>query len=236
MKKIFRASSCVVISAVMVACGGGGGGNSDTGGSTDNNAVTATACSNTTEFCVYSPSVAEGAALPLKFASTNTTGGLNVNPALEVKNVPAAAVYLSAVMDDETTPECAPGTGACVHAGLFDLPKTKVSFAEDENLSSIAGATFGGVIGYNSGTGLYEGIGYEGPFPPAGKSHTYKMTIYAHKTAWSSGYGVISGASTRTAQYSRPPVSRAEVLADHGPSGDNDIVDYKTITFTFVGR
>lgn len=229
MKKMLKTSSYAVIAAAMVACGGGGG-------SGDNNAVSATACSNTTEFCVYSPSVAEGAALPLKFASTYATGGLNVHPALEVKNVPAGAVYLSAVMDDETTPECGTGMNACVHAGLFDLPITKVSVAEDENLSSVVGATFGGVIGYYGNTQLYESIGYEGPFPPPGVSHTYKMTVYAHKTSWSSAYGVISGSSTRTAVYGRPPVSREEVLADHGPAGDNDIVDSKTITFTFIGR
>jgi phosphatidylethanolamine-binding protein (PEBP) family uncharacterized protein len=208
MKKSLKITSCAVMTAALVACDGGGGGG---GGST-------TACSDTTAFCVYSPSVAEGAALPLKFASTHATGGQNVNPALEIKNVPAAAVYLSAVMDDETTPECGTGMNACVHAGVFDLPKTKVSMSEGESLSSISGVLFGATVGGN---------GYEGPFPPPGVNHTYKMTVYAHKSAWT-GYS-----STARSGY---PLSRAEVLADHGPSGDNDIVDSKTITFTFVGR
>lgn len=227
MKKILKASSYAVIAAAMVACGGGGGGGT---------AVSAAACSDTTDFCVYSPSVAEGAVLAQKFASTQSSGGgQNVNPAIEIKNVPAAALYLSAVMDDEDSP-CGTGLNACVHAGLFDLPKTKVSLVENENLSSVVGATFGGAIGFDVTTQQYLGVGYEGPFPPTGTTHTYRMTIYAHKTPWSSGYGVISGGSNPTQLYGRPPVSRAEVLADHGPSGDNDIVASKTITFTYVGR
>lgn len=207
MKKMLKTSSYAVIAAAMVACGGGGSG--------DNNAVSATACSDATTFCFYSPSVADGAALGQKFASTFPGGsGQNIAPALEIKNIPAGAQYISIVMDDETPP-CSAGTGACIHAGYFDLPTTKLSISEGENLGSISGVILGQTNGSN---------GYEGPFPPVGTTHTYKMTVYAHKTSW--------------AVYAppHPAVSRAEVLADHGSSGDNDIVDSKTITFTYVGR
>lgn len=232
MKKIRKVTLYAAIVAALAACGGGGGSDGGTAGS----GGSATSCADSTTFCVYSPSVAEGAALEQKYAAIYVGGsGQNIAPAIEIKNVPAAAMYLSMVMDDETQPECGIGTAACVHAGVFDLPRTKVQLTEGENLSSVSGATFGGVIAFMGANGYVAG-GYVGPFPPVGVNHTYKITIYAHKSSWSSDYGVITGTSTRTSAYGRQPASRAEVFAEHGPTGDNDIVDSKTITFTYMGR
>jgi len=181
-------------------------------------------CDGTTTFCVYSPSVVDGGVIPTKFAAATVSGGQNNSPALEIKNVPAAANYLSVVVDDETVP-CGTGLRACVHAGLFDIPKTKVSWSESNALAGISGYTVGGVVG-----GTY---GYVGPFPPiAGGVHTYKLTVYAHKSSWAS-YGVIYPNGSHTSSFGRPPVTRAEIEADQGPQAANDIVSSKTLTFTF---
>jgi len=74
-------------------------------------------------------------------------------------------------MDDESTPGCGLGARACVHWGVFNLPATKLSIAENENLGAIAGVA----LGDNFRGGVL--TGYEGPNPP--NNHVYNLTVYA---------------------------------------------------------
>jgi phosphatidylethanolamine-binding protein (PEBP) family uncharacterized protein len=210
--KLTLAASAV---ALLAACGGGSSG--------DTNSAS-TPCDGDTNFCVYSTSVANGGVLPVKYAATYVTNGQNITPALELKNIPATANYISVVLDDETAP-CGTGLNACVHAGLFDLPKTKTSYAEDDAFTGLTGYTIGGVV-----DGTY---GYVGPFPPiGGGAHTYKLTVYAHKSSWAD-YGILNPNGTQTGTFGRPNVTRAEIEADKDSTGANDIVASKTVTFTF---
>ena len=205
----------------LAGCGSGDNATSDSTTSAS------TPCAGDANFCVYSPSVADGGVLPVKYASTIVTNGQNISPALELKNIPAQANYISIVADDETAP-CGTGFNACVHAGFFDMPKTKTSYAEEDELSGLTGYTLGRVNSNNNST-----YGYNGPFPPVGGgAHTYKVTVYAHKSSWAS-YGVVDSNGTPTANFNRPRVTRAEIEADQGSTGANDIVASKTITFTF---
>ena len=213
MKTILKYTLAATSLALVAACGGGGGGTS-----------ASTPCDGDANFCVYSTSVANGGVLPVKYAATYVANGQNISPALELKNIPATANYISIVLDDETAP-CGTGLNACVHAGLFDLPKTKTSYAEDDALAGLTGYTIGGVVDNT--------YGYVGPFPPiGGGAHTYKLTVYAHKSSWAT-YGVLNSNQNQTASFGRPNVTRAEIEADQGSTGANDIVASKTITFTF---
>ena len=191
------------------------------------------------DFCAYSDSVGSDGVLPMAFASYSyapdqaSAGAKNQEPNLYFANVPDTAKYLSVVMDDETEP-CGVGKGACVHAGVFDLPATLTSLTDATPPEANPGVTFGGVIAYDDDGSDYLGYGYEGPFPPSGTTHTYKVTVYAHKSPWAD-YGVAAldpktGQLQPTQSFGRPPVTRAEVEADQV----DDIVASYTLTFTFT--
>jgi Raf kinase inhibitor-like YbhB/YbcL family protein len=128
-----------------------------------------------TPLAVTSTSYANGGVIPLPYASTlyAAGGGQNTSPALAISNVPASTQSLAVVMDDETAP-CGVGAAACVHWGVFNLPATKVSIIENEDLGAISGV----ILGLNNTAGTFA---YDGPHPPS--NHVYNLTVYALSTA-----------------------------------------------------
>lgn len=194
--------AALIVSAALVAigsvgCGGGGG------------------TPPAPVFSVSSTSWTDGGTIAVRYASTLYAGGGNVSPALEISNVPADAVYLSIVMDDETLP-CLTGTGACRHWAVVNFPASKTSIAEAEDLTLVPGYT--GFLGGN----FRDLEGYEGPNPPG--THTYKLTVYAHKTQ-----SVLSAFPTAGAT-PYPAITRADFVLERG----SDIVASATWTGTFT--
>lgn len=107
--------------------------------------------------------------IPTRNAATQQ-GGENISPSINIGFVPDKTDKIAIIMDDENAP-CASGDGACVHWGVFNLPKDKFNIREGENLAALPGVVLGKA--YNDQTG------YQGPNPPS--AHTYKLTIYALK-------------------------------------------------------
>ena len=149
--KSWSVVTVVALSSVLFACGGGGGGGTST------------------DFAVSSTSWTDGGTIDVKYSST--VGAANTSPALALSNIPSTANYISVVMDDETAP-CGTGVNACTHWSVINLPSTKASIGEGEDLSGVATAFGQSYAGNNQ---------YDGPNPP--NAHTYKVTVYAHKTA-----------------------------------------------------
>lgn len=106
--------------------------------------------------------------IPLRYVALQK-GGNNVSPALQIQNVPASTQFLAILMDDESPP-CGTGAQACVHWGGFNLPATKVTFAEGETLTGISGVV--------TGRNLDNVQAYLGPRPP-NDGHVYRFTVYA---------------------------------------------------------
>lgn len=143
----------ILLSSIIAACGGG------------DNATTST-------MNVTSTSFADGGVIPAKYAAVAKANGQNTSPALSIANVPASTQFLAIVMDDETSP-CGTAANACIHWGVFNLPSTKSTIAENENLAAIQNVVLGSA--YNNLTG------YQGPNPPS--NHTYNITVYALSSA-----------------------------------------------------
>jgi len=95
--------------------------------------------------------------------SDYTCEGKNINPALEIKNIPTAAKSLAVIMDDPDAPN-----GTFVHWVTWNLPVKEII---PENSSP-------GTEG-NNGRG---NKGYMGPCPPSG-THHYHFKVYALDTS-----------------------------------------------------
>ncbi len=103
----------------------------------------------------------EGEAIPAK----NTCDGDNVNPLLEIRNVPVGTQSLTIVMDDSD----ATGGKTWDHWVLWKVePKTQ--YVSEDNVP------FGAILGKNS----FGRLKYDGPCPPRGNSpHRYMFRVYA---------------------------------------------------------
>lgn len=103
----------------------------------------------------------EGELIPPKY----TCDGEDVNPLLEIRNVPTSAKSLALIMDD---PDASRGT-PWDHWIVWNInPKTQ--YISEDNLPSDARQ------GINSGGK----VKYSGPCPPSGKpAHRYIFTLYA---------------------------------------------------------
>ncbi len=130
--------------------------------------ATATITASLTNLNVASTSWSDGASIPIRYAGPSVGGG-NVSPQLSITNVPTATGKFAIIMDDETAP-CGTGLTACRHWGVFNLPKTKTSIAENENLLLLAQS------GVTIGNNYLSQQAYTGP---ANVGHTYKLTVYA---------------------------------------------------------
>ncbi len=100
----------------------------------------------------------DGETIPIKF----TCQGENVNPRLELSEVPKDAKSLALVMDDPDAP-----MGTFVHWVAWNFP---VSKEIKENAKGLG-------VG---GAGSYGSPGYHGPCPPPGHGpHRYLFKVYA---------------------------------------------------------
>jgi hypothetical protein len=105
---------------------------------------------------ITSPSFKDNESIPSRF----TGDGQDINPALDIKNLPAGTKSLALIVDDPDAP-----AKIWVHWVVYDIPPAIVHI--DEN--SIPGKQ-----GMNdSGT-----KNYSGPYPPSG-THRYYFKIYA---------------------------------------------------------
>jgi len=113
------------------------------------------------DFSVSSSSYKNGAVIPSVHACANK-GGSDTSPQLQWINVPSGTDSFAVIMDDEISP-CGKGDGACQHWNVVNLPLSKKTLAEGEDLS-------GSEVLENSS-------GYAGPCPP--NNHSYNITVYA---------------------------------------------------------
>lgn len=104
---------------------------------------------------IISPNFKNKENIPSKF----TCQGDDINPALEISNIPKKALSLSLIIDDPDAP-----VGVWIHWVVFNIPI--------QNL--IKENSIPGVQGMNS----FKRIEYEGPCPPSG-THRYYFKIYA---------------------------------------------------------
>ncbi len=116
------------------------------------------------EFMLVSPSFEEGENIPTKY----TCDGSNVSPPLSWNYSPEDTKSFALIMDDPDAP-----IGVFTHWVLFNLPENTDKLPE--GLPSQATLENGGKHGIN---GLGQ-LGYFGPCPPSGPSHTYRFRLYA---------------------------------------------------------
>lgn len=111
-----------------------------------------------------SPAFDDGAPIPDRYGYT----AANVNPPLDIGDVPAAAVSLALVVDDPDAVE--PAGKVWDHWVVWDLDPDRTHIPEDWDA---AGAT----EGHND----FGESGYGGPNPPD-RPHTYRFVVYALDT------------------------------------------------------
>ncbi|MFA5157397.1 MAG: YbhB/YbcL family Raf kinase inhibitor-like protein [Candidatus Omnitrophota bacterium] len=104
---------------------------------------------------ITSPDFAHNAFMPAKF----TCDGKEVNPALEISEIPAEAKELALIVDDPDAP-----MGTWVHWIVYNIPL----------LNRIEEDSVPGTQGLNTPNKRC----YEGPCPPSG-THRYFFKIYA---------------------------------------------------------
>jgi Raf kinase inhibitor-like YbhB/YbcL family protein len=98
-----------------------------------------------------------------------TCDGLNISPSVTWTGVPEGTIALALVLED---PE-APG-GTFTHWLVYDIPPDLDQLEEGRG-GALNTINLGGVQGMNS----YNSLGYAGPCPPEGETHTYTLHLYA---------------------------------------------------------
>ncbi len=110
---------------------------------------------------VSSPAFKSGSFIPIKY----TCKGQNINPPLEIKNLPPQAKSLALIVEDPDAP-----MGTWDHWIVYNIPPT-TSIAEDSLPPGSKQIT--NSFGYQK---------YGGPCPPPGKPHRYFFKVYALDT------------------------------------------------------
>jgi len=113
---------------------------------------------------ITSPSFSEGEEIPDKF----TCNGENINPELDIENIPKNTKSLFLIVDDPDAP-----TGTFVHWILFNLP-VKILENMDNKIPEDYSSESPVVEGKND----FGSRGYGGPCPPSG-THRYFFKAYA---------------------------------------------------------
>lgn len=101
--------------------------------------------------------------------SVYTWEGKNINPPLEISDVPKLAKSLVLIMDDPDVPKTLRPSGIFDHWVLSDIPPNTKIIEEDSTPPGIEGKN-------TSGTN-----GYKGPCPPD-REHRYFFKLYALDT------------------------------------------------------
>lgn len=123
----------------------------------------------TTGLTLTSSGYSDGAAIPVTYACSRD-GGSNHSVPLSWSGAPSTTQSLALVMDDPDANQVVGYTW--VHWNVFNLPAATTELAENATLPS--GAAAGPNHNGNSA--------YNGPCPPVGQSHTYRIRLFALDT------------------------------------------------------
>lgn len=104
---------------------------------------------------ISSPSFEQGGPIPVQY----TCEGENINPALQIEQIPDETKSLALIMNDPDAPN-----GTFYHWIAYNIPVQ----------TTIEESTNPGISGTNS----FGKTGYGGPCPPSG-THRYFFTVYA---------------------------------------------------------
>jgi hypothetical protein len=115
------------------------------------------------EFELESPAFQAGGTIPVKYSCE----GVDLSPPLEWRGVPAGTAVLVLIMDDPD----APG-GTFTHWLLYNIPATLRVLPEGVPAEAETPYGFQGVNDFGR-------VGYGGPCPPQGETHTYRFILYA---------------------------------------------------------
>ena len=99
----------------------------------------------------------------------------NISPALNWENVPPGTRSLVLIMEDTDTPY--------THWVVYDIPADATTL--EENRIPQPEMADGTLQGLNSN----QELGYIGPYPPDGETHTYLFTLYALDSTLDLSYG-----------------------------------------------
>ncbi len=128
-----------------------------------NNPITINNPITSPSMIITSPSFNDGENIPAKFTCSGDPPAGDINPELQIQNVPSEASSLALIMDDPDAP-----SGVFTHWTAWNIdPKTKVIKEESVPPGSIEGRTD------------FNRTGYGGPCPPPGKPHHYRFKLYA---------------------------------------------------------
>lgn len=119
------------------------------------------------EITVTADAFEDGGSIPDKYAKS----GDNVSPKLSLEGVPEEGVDgdLAVVMTDEDT------DGPTIHWAMWSIPARRSVIPEGvEQTSSLL--RLGNALQAENDLGT---VGYTGPDPPSGETHTYKFHVYA---------------------------------------------------------
>jgi Raf kinase inhibitor-like YbhB/YbcL family protein len=109
-----------------------------------------------------STAFADGAAIPIAHAWNQCNPpGNNKNPPLDIGGVPAGTQSLAIMVEDDNV--------VFAHWGAWDLPPTMTTILKGASATAT----------YPQALNSFGNKGYEGPCPPTGQTHTYKLTVYA---------------------------------------------------------
>jgi Raf kinase inhibitor-like YbhB/YbcL family protein len=101
-----------------------------------------------------------------KIPSKHTCDGPNINPPLNIADVPSGAKSLVLVMDDPDVPKNLRKDGMWDHWVVFNIPVTVQEIKEGEEPKGV------------HGIGTSQNLKYNGPCPPD-REHRYFFKVYA---------------------------------------------------------
>ena len=130
--------------------------------------ATTTVTASASNLTVNSTSYADGGSTPQGIARSNI-----LFPQLSISDIPIGTKTLAITMVDEAQP-CTAGLSFCRYWAVFNIPFSKATIAEGENLlvqsKVVIASNYPENIGY-SGSALTPGA--------RGGQHTYRLTVYA---------------------------------------------------------
>lgn len=127
---------------------------------------------------IFSDAWQDGGTIPTQYSCE----GSDISPPLLLDGIPPATRSLALIMNDPDAP-----SGNFVHWVIFNLDPGRVSISE--GLGRPDAAAVEGSHGMND----FGELGYRGPCPPRGSTHTYVLTAYALDRVLELPSGVTAG-------------------------------------------